>query len=173
MPYHVMIWPQSPRQQTLRELYGFNLDENTLQARFIDPYERAEPITWHGRTLEGGDVATLQVTETDAPYDEQSVRRNHQEYEFFKAGRDVTNDWIVRPAGSLAGSEGLVGPELKDLDWVEHLCRRFDIVARQLRRRHGGRPTLAIDDEYDAQDLLHALLLKRFDDVRSESWNPN
>jgi len=31
---------------------------------------------------------------------------------------------------------------------------RFHLVSRQLRERHAGRPTLEIDDEYDAQDLL-------------------
>jgi hypothetical protein len=41
-----MIWPKSARQQTLKELYAFNLDEEMLRSRFIDAYERAEPITW-------------------------------------------------------------------------------------------------------------------------------
>ena len=39
--------------------------------------------------------------------------------------------------------------------------------------RHGGRNTLDVRDEYDVQDLLHALLKMFFKDVRSEEWTPS
>jgi hypothetical protein len=55
---------------------------------------------------------------------------------------------------------------------VEHLCNRFHLVARQLRSRREGRPTIDVNDEYDVQDLLHALLRIDFDDVRPEDWTP-
>lgn len=100
MPFHVMIWPTSTAQQTLRELYAFNLDEQTLRSRFVEPYERAEPITWHGRTLPGGDVSYLHVSETPGPLDEDAVRRAFQEYDAFKTGTDITNVWITQAAGS-------------------------------------------------------------------------
>lgn len=50
---------------------------------------------------------------------------------------------------------------------------RFYKVARQLRCRYDNRETLTIEDEYDVQDLLHALLLIYFDDVRAEEWTPS
>lgn len=50
---------------------------------------------------------------------------------------------------------------------------RFHVVVRQLRDRHDGRQTLDVADEYDLQDLLHAILLIEFDDVRSEEWTPS
>ncbi len=50
---------------------------------------------------------------------------------------------------------------------------RFHSVARQLRVRHGKRSTLEIKDEYDIQDLLHALLKLYFDDIRAEEWTPS
>lgn len=59
------------------------------------------------------------------------------------------------------------------VDVLEQLASRFHIVARQLRHRHGGRATLKIVDEYDVQDLLHALLLLEFDDVRLEEHSPS
>lgn len=49
----------------------------------------------------------------------------------------------------------------------------FHKVARQLKFRREGRPTLKIDDEYDVQDLLHALLKVEFDDIRPEEWTPS
>jgi len=58
-------------------------------------------------------------------------------------------------------------------DKVEKLCSRFHTVAGQLEKRHSGRGTLVINDEYDVQDLLHALLKLDFDDVRNEEWTPS
>lgn len=56
---------------------------------------------------------------------------------------------------------------------IEKLCLRFHSAARQLGRRHGDRPTLTIADEYDVQDLLHAILRLHFDDVRPEEHSPS
>lgn len=53
------------------------------------------------------------------------------------------------------------------------LCHRFHRVARQLRKRHDSRPTLEVEDEYDVQDLMHAMLWLFFDDVRPEEWVPS
>ncbi|WP_420642467.1 hypothetical protein [Candidatus Leptofilum sp.] len=56
---------------------------------------------------------------------------------------------------------------------VAQLLQRFHIIARQLKRRYNGRETLLIKDEYDVQDLLHALLKTKFDDVRPEEYSPS
>ena len=53
------------------------------------------------------------------------------------------------------------------------LCRRFHLFAEQLHVRHGGRPTVEIKDEYDVQDLMHALLKIHFEDVRAEEVTPS
>lgn len=46
-------------------------------------------------------------------------------------------------------------------------------VQRQLVKRHSGRPTIEVNDEYDAQDLYNSLLRVFFDDIRSEEWAPS
>lgn len=56
---------------------------------------------------------------------------------------------------------------------IEQICSRFHLIARQLRTRYNDRETLVIDDEYDTQDLLHALLHIYFDDIRPEEWAPS
>jgi hypothetical protein len=61
-------------------------------------------------------------------------------------------------------------PTIKDL---ENIFNKFTRVVRQLRSRHDNRGTLIISDEYDVQDLLHALLILHFDDVRAEEWTPS
>ena len=59
------------------------------------------------------------------------------------------------------------------IDTICKLCDRFHFVARQIRNRHSNRPTLDIRDEYDVQDLFHALLYLKFDDIRPEEWTPS
>jgi hypothetical protein len=59
------------------------------------------------------------------------------------------------------------------LEALDILIGRFHAVAVQLRSRHAERPTLDISDEYDVQDLIHALLRLYFDDVRPEEWVPS
>jgi hypothetical protein len=62
---------------------------------------------------------------------------------------------------------------LSKLAVLESLCNRFHLVARQLRERHADRETIDVVDEYDVQDLLHALLHIHFDDIRPEEWTPS
>lgn len=67
-----------------------------------------------------------------------------------------------------------VGRRLRDAEeLVATLCRRFDIFAKQLLDRRENRATVEIGDEYDVQDLLHALLRLHFEDVRPEEPNPS
>jgi len=59
------------------------------------------------------------------------------------------------------------------LDILILLSDSFHRVVRQLRERYGNRPPLIIEDEYDFQYLLHALLSMYFNDIRSEEWTPS
>jgi hypothetical protein len=56
---------------------------------------------------------------------------------------------------------------------VEKICNRFHLIASQIRERHDDRPTIEVEDEYDVQDLLHAILKLEFDDIRPEEWTPS
>lgn len=56
---------------------------------------------------------------------------------------------------------------------IELIINRFHQVAHQLRLRYNSRKTLDINDEYDVQDLFHALLKLYFDDVRPEEYTPS
>jgi hypothetical protein len=62
---------------------------------------------------------------------------------------------------------------LDPVEVVKILCRRFHFVARQLRLRGEYRATLSVEDEFDAQDLLHALLRIQFDDIGTDEWMPS
>jgi hypothetical protein len=73
-------------------------------------------------------------------------------------------------AGTLALSSGADHQPVKG---VLAVCDRFHEIARQLTHRREHRPTLEVTDEYDVQDLLHALLRLYFEDIRPEEWTPS
>ena len=56
---------------------------------------------------------------------------------------------------------------------LKNILLRFHKVARQLRNRYNKRTTIEINDEYDVQNLLHALLHIYFSDIRAEEWTPS
>jgi hypothetical protein len=73
-------------------------------------------------------------------------------------------------------TELLLSPKETRLDVlsiIESLCYKFHVVSIQLQERHENRQTLIVNDEYDVQDLFHALLRIFFDDVRDEEWTPS
>lgn len=81
------------------------------------------------------------------------------------------SDGTLRTQNSV-GAVTFAGEHLDAVAVVLRLGEKFLDVSRALKRRHGDRPTLEITDEYDAQDLLRALLVQFFADVRDEDWVP-
>jgi hypothetical protein len=76
----------------------------------------------------------------------------------------TTQASVVRAAASA---------ETDHLNITKKLCQRFHFVARQLRLRGEYRSTLDVEDEFDVQDLLHALLRLQFDDISTDEWTPS
>lgn len=56
---------------------------------------------------------------------------------------------------------------------VERLATRFNLFASRLATRQRQREPFKISDEYDLQDVFHALLKLFFDDVRPEQYTPS
>lgn len=77
-----------------------------------------------------------------------------------------------RIAGETFQTKSALHEHIRQMLMLERLCSRFHLVARQLRSRHSNRDTLHVEDEYDVQDLLHALLTLEHDDIRPEEWTP-
>lgn len=65
------------------------------------------------------------------------------------------------------------GVEIDTLSVLERIFSNFRQVATQLRNRHNSRSTLEVRDEYDVQDLLHAVLKLFFNDIRPEEGTPS
>lgn len=74
---------------------------------------------------------------------------------------------------TLRDSSGAVMTDIEATSAVIRLCQRFHEVVKQLRIRREDRPTIDVEDEYDVQDLMHALLRTQFDDIRAEEWTPS
>lgn len=53
------------------------------------------------------------------------------------------------------------------------ILKNFHRFALQLINRQNNRPPVLIKDEYDVQDLIHAILLLKYDDVRNEEPIPS
>jgi len=56
---------------------------------------------------------------------------------------------------------------------LDQLGDRFHPAALKLVSSRTGSSTFAINNEYDVQTLMHALLATRFDDIRPEEWTPS
>lgn len=59
------------------------------------------------------------------------------------------------------------------LNAIINISNRFPNIVRKLRNRYKDRETIDIEDEYDVQDLYHALLSLHFDDIRPEEFTPS
>lgn len=53
------------------------------------------------------------------------------------------------------------------------IFENFHSFCTQLRNRHDKRDAFSVTDEYDVQDLLHAVLKLHFKDVREEEYTPS
>ena len=81
--------------------------------------------------------------------------------------------WLRRLQEGLGVYDFATSEKVDALQVVNLLSIRFHTVARQLRHRHDARTTLDVQDEYDVQDLFHALLRLYFDDIREEDNMPS
>ena len=61
----------------------------------------------------------------------------------------------------------------KPIEALQRVFSKFHSIARRLRNRYNDRETLYVNDEYDVQNLLSALLILYFDDIRTEEWTPS
>ncbi|MGA2506675.1 MAG: hypothetical protein ABSF80_04270 [Chitinispirillaceae bacterium] len=66
-----------------------------------------------------------------------------------------------------------LGSKINPIVIVEILANKFHSFCKQIRTRYNNRVTIDINDEYDVQDIMHALLRLYYDDIRPEEWTPS
>lgn len=107
----------------------------------------------------------------------QQTYPHHPQVKTFEQHVATTNDqYHCRVLLSILKAFNEIQPKEVVIDYdgvLSTIFNRFYTAAKQLQRRHDGRETLTIKDEYDVQDLLCSLLLLHFEDVRPEEWTPS
>ena len=115
-------------------------------------------------------IGTDEILSTNALEAAFQIRHAEEPVTIGDAGEAAALAYLcARVLDSLALRDRSADP----LDTVLALCRRFHRFARQLAHRHDDRTAFNIADEYDVQDLFHAVLLLHFDDVRPEEVTPS
>ena len=64
-------------------------------------------------------------------------------------------------------------PKVDILPLLENICLNFNKFDVNIRRRHGNKETIKIEDEYDLQDALRSILRLFINDVRTEDYVPS
>lgn len=112
---------------------------------------------------EGIEIPSGEVIDSGQPEDFRNILTfSHIFYDFFR----------TRYSGHVPGLE-LENPVSLDrgaVEKVELIFERFGNIVRQLRQRDRNRKPMQMNDEYDVQYLLHALLRLYFDDIRDENY---
>jgi len=71
------------------------------------------------------------------------------------------------------GIMAMIQPKPQEPGEVERICKRFSQFVYELKDRPRMRPPWIVEDEYDVQYAMHAILRLFFDDVRPEEWTPS
>lgn len=138
--------------------------------RFLDELFDTDEIA-----VEYNAVAKFKLTGTYRSPEraEQHQKRIDRKVKWFKElARRIDNHF---PAAEEAPPNRPFSETLSALEKIDLLCSRFHAVVDQLKqpkRRNKRAPGLSPMDEYDVQDVLHALLWIFFRDVRPEDPVP-
>ncbi len=102
-----------------------------------------------------------------------SLAKNNKSLKIFIGAEEFKRDVeeILSEHGFITEVEP--DPKKNAYQILENLFLKFHRIANQLGKRYDNRKTIEMNDEYDVQDLLHALLLEHFRDVRPEEYTPS
>jgi hypothetical protein len=141
-----------------------DLSFDDLQRQMIDPWHRGVRFPVAGLIVPSRDqVQKIRITHTPQPKEHYAQEFNYRRR---SAGiNDMSTDRQMLPIWHgadhthellFASLQGSV-PE-PEVSLVLRLCERLHAAARILAKRRQGKDPFEITDEYDAQDLLHAVL---------------
>ena len=176
MTLHVKV--SIPRR--MFDIAEYDFDEDELEQRVLAPYRAGAAFMIDGVPVDPASIRRITVARSElsgaqlrAQADARAARAGvvaatGPHYQAFQLAEDVTRQYILGPPGS--GSPPADNADA--LAVVLACCEGFGDAVRILSSRHGGRPAFEVNDEYDVQDLLHAMLAPHFDDVQTEEWTP-
>jgi len=139
------------------------LDE--LRARIVSPWHLSAPFTVSGKIISReSKLEEIKVTRTDEPQSVWAERHNAQQRS--RGICDLATDRSMLPilhgqdyTHELLFAGRMERPPAADVDLVAQVCKRVAAAGRILsERQRKQKPPFVIEDEYDVQDLLHAVL---------------
>lgn len=136
-----------------------------LQTRILTPWHQSAPFTVSGKIVnKDSQIEEINVTQTDEPQRVWADRHDARQDAINVCdlatdrrmlpiwhGQDLTFDLLFAGKKEPCPSA--------DVALIEQICKRMPYAARiLLNRQRKGKISYTIEDEYDVQDLLHALL---------------
>ena len=152
--------------EALKKVY----EENGIHAAFTSPV-----LTILKKNIKSGKKQAL-PTQTNKENSNKINRKRQNSQTRIDNNQKEREDTETEPDVKQSQTQHTVVTEsnyiITNSEKLKLLCDRFHLFAEQLKIRHGKdkRHTLEIHDEYDVQDLFHALLTLYFDDIRDEEW---
>ena len=152
--------------EALKKVY----EENGIHAAFTSPV-----LTMLKKNIKSGKKQAL-PTQTNKENSNKINRKRQNSQTRIDNNQKEREDTETKPDVKQSQTQNTVVTEsnyiITNSEKIKLLCDRFHLFAEQLKIRHGKdkRHTLEIHDEYDVQDLFHALLTLYFDDIRDEEW---
>jgi hypothetical protein len=93
-----------------------------------------------------------------------AIKANGNGDEYFQTLIGILRAYDTFPATS----------QKNDIDYIlESICMNFNKFEINIKRRHSNRTSISIDDEYDVQDSLYAILRLFVSDIRPEDYVPS
>jgi hypothetical protein len=165
--WHYFVLPQG-RQKA--PAYAVVNDAAKAQVRkeLVEPWHLNRSFAVAGTVIAArSQIAEIRIVQTDRPLKDFIADHDRRMHDAgindmatrrsllpFGKGSDFTNRVLFEVAGT--------APSAPDVEMLVRLCGRLPQAARVLARRARGKPAFEIKDEYDAQDLLHAIVRAYF-----------
>jgi hypothetical protein len=144
--------------------YANDLSLDELQRQIVDSWRHDRSFNIDGQIVPGREnVEKIKVTHTPQPSQHYVDRQRSKELAEGLSGVIWEPGWYAISEGVdhthefLFANLELVAPA-PEIALILQLCKRLPAAARILATRRKGKRPLKVKDEYDAQDLLHAVL---------------
>lgn len=164
--WHCSVAIGTGKMDTQRAVVN-DLTKDQLRAEIVEPWHQGKSFVVAGTVVkERTAVSEIRISRTEQPKryyaDEHEARMRASGIADFATNRsllpmsrgtDFTHELLFKDMRNAAGP---------DVELLLRLCQRLPEAARVLGARKRGRPKFKLGDEYDAQDLLHALVRSAF-----------
>lgn len=138
----------------------YDMTKTQLREKLIAPWGARTPFVVNGTMFsEHAKIRHVKVVHTSEPSERYRAAASGRgdmmpAMAVFREGDDFTSDAL---GAAFVGTEPTT-----DIRLLLTACSRLAHAAKPLERRRAGKPVLTVQDEYDAQDLLHAVLRAYF-----------